>query len=222
MTAHSFAVYVLQCYFLLAGDKTIPIIYHVQRVRDGKILALFAPPSHALTLSSFPRTPGGSYVTRLVLAKQRGRSIFTIILSYQVPEPAQPTFAIPLLKAGPSSGAAPEPSSSVTPSILANIPSPDKCPLNEERYLRVLRNRPTLDGRIRKVLEEWIADRQNSAVEIRYVKQSHLPICVQEAHSLLLVVQQRRSARHVRRARSSNVRLRTGILDANAQARRWR
>lgn len=47
----------LHCYFLMAGDKTVPIIYDVKRLRDG-----------------------GSYQTRSVEARQRGRVIFTIML----------------------------------------------------------------------------------------------------------------------------------------------
>lgn len=63
----------LHCYFLLAGDDKIPIYYHVSRLRDG-----------------------GSYVTRLVEAKQRGKCIFVLFTSYAKPEPDRPRFAIPL------------------------------------------------------------------------------------------------------------------------------
>ncbi|PYH57290.1 acyl-CoA thioesterase II [Aspergillus niger CBS 101883] len=54
-----FAVHSMHCYFLLAGDSEIPILYHVERVRDGR-----------------------SYITRTVQAKQRGRPIFTTTLSF--------------------------------------------------------------------------------------------------------------------------------------------
>ncbi|KAL3447051.1 thioesterase-like superfamily-domain-containing protein [Aspergillus insuetus] len=54
-----FAVHSMHCYFVLAGDSEIPIVYHVERVRDGR-----------------------SYITRTVQARQRGRPIFTTTLSF--------------------------------------------------------------------------------------------------------------------------------------------
>lgn len=51
-------------YFLLSGDVTIPVIYDVDRIRDG-----------------------GSFTTRRVVAKQRGRAIFHLSASFQAPEP---------------------------------------------------------------------------------------------------------------------------------------
>jgi acyl-CoA thioesterase-2 len=47
-------------YFLLAGDIDYPIIYDVERIRDG-----------------------GSFTTRRVVAIQKGRPIFTMAASYQ-------------------------------------------------------------------------------------------------------------------------------------------
>lgn len=49
----------MHCYFVLAGNSEIPIIYHVERVRDGK-----------------------SFATRTVQARQRGKPIFTVTLSF--------------------------------------------------------------------------------------------------------------------------------------------
>ncbi|WEW54778.1 acyl-CoA thioesterase [Emydomyces testavorans] len=49
----------MHCYFVLAGDSSLPILYHVERVRDGK-----------------------SFATRTVQARQRGRPIFTTTLSF--------------------------------------------------------------------------------------------------------------------------------------------
>lgn len=54
-----FTVHSMHCYFVLAGDSEIPIVYHVERVRDGK-----------------------SFATRTVQARQRGRPIFTTTLSF--------------------------------------------------------------------------------------------------------------------------------------------
>ena len=49
----------MHCYFVLAGDATIPILYHVERVREGK-----------------------SFLTRTVQARQRGKCIFTTTASF--------------------------------------------------------------------------------------------------------------------------------------------
>jgi acyl-CoA thioesterase-2 len=54
----------LHAYFLLAGDPKVPIIYEVDRLRDGK-----------------------SFATRRVKAIQHGRAIFAMSASFQVEEP---------------------------------------------------------------------------------------------------------------------------------------
>jgi acyl-CoA thioesterase 8 len=54
-----FTVHSMHCYFVLAGNAEIPIIYHVERVRSGK-----------------------SFATRTVQARQRGRVIFTTTMSF--------------------------------------------------------------------------------------------------------------------------------------------
>lgn len=53
----------LHAYFLLGGDPTVPIIYEVDRIRDGK-----------------------SFTTRRVVAIQHGRAIYSMAVSFQVPE----------------------------------------------------------------------------------------------------------------------------------------
>ncbi|WP_075221974.1 acyl-CoA thioesterase II [Acuticoccus yangtzensis] len=53
----------LHGYFMRPGDPAVPIIYQVQRLRDGR-----------------------SFTTRLVNAIQHGESIFTLMASYQVEE----------------------------------------------------------------------------------------------------------------------------------------
>jgi len=53
----------LHAYFLLPGDPTIPILYEVERIRDGK-----------------------SFTTRRVVAIQRGAAIFAMSASFQVHE----------------------------------------------------------------------------------------------------------------------------------------
>lgn len=54
----------LHAYFLRPGDMTLPIIYEVDRVRDGK-----------------------SFTTRRVQAIQHGQAILSMIASFQRPEP---------------------------------------------------------------------------------------------------------------------------------------
>jgi acyl-CoA thioesterase-2 len=56
-------VHSLHAYFLRPGDATWPIIYEVDRIRDG-----------------------GSFTTRRVVAKQRGSEIFLLSASFQVEE----------------------------------------------------------------------------------------------------------------------------------------
>ncbi|KAI0125238.1 thioesterase-like superfamily-domain-containing protein [Xylariales sp. AK1849] len=54
-----FVVHSFHCYFVLAGDASTPILYHVERVREGR-----------------------SFSTRTVQARQRGRAIFTVTMSF--------------------------------------------------------------------------------------------------------------------------------------------
>jgi acyl-CoA thioesterase-2 len=56
-------VHSLHAYFLRPGDPSIPIVYEVDRIRDGK-----------------------SFTTRRVVAVQHGRAIFNLAASFQVPE----------------------------------------------------------------------------------------------------------------------------------------
>src|ERR1700704_807821 len=54
----------LHAYFLLAGDPKVPIIYEVDRIRDGK-----------------------SFTTRNVVAIQHGHAIFSMSVSFHMHEP---------------------------------------------------------------------------------------------------------------------------------------
>jgi acyl-CoA thioesterase-2 len=53
----------LHCYFLLPGDPSVPIVYEVERVRDGR-----------------------SFTTRRCVAVQHGRTIFVLSASFQIDE----------------------------------------------------------------------------------------------------------------------------------------
>lgn len=54
-----FAVHSCHCYFLLAGSDELPILFHVEKIRDGR-----------------------SFATRTVQARQKGRCIFTTTISF--------------------------------------------------------------------------------------------------------------------------------------------
>ena len=56
-------VHSLHSYFLRPGDTTVPIIYDVERIRDGR-----------------------SFATRRVVARQHGRPIFYLTANFQKPE----------------------------------------------------------------------------------------------------------------------------------------
>lgn len=55
----SFLIHSMHCYFVLAGVSESPILYHVERVREGR-----------------------SFMTRTVQARQRGQCIFTTTCSF--------------------------------------------------------------------------------------------------------------------------------------------
>src|SRR5690349_5352311 len=57
-------VHSLHAYFIRGGDPSIPIVYEVDRIRDGR-----------------------SFTTRRVVAVQRGKAIFSLSASFQLVEP---------------------------------------------------------------------------------------------------------------------------------------
>lgn len=63
-TVEGRAVHSLHGYFMLPGDVNTPIVYQVDRIRDGR-----------------------SFTTRRVLAIQEGREIFSMLCSFHVDEP---------------------------------------------------------------------------------------------------------------------------------------
>ncbi|KAJ6627249.1 thioesterase-like superfamily-domain-containing protein [Mycena sp. CBHHK59/15] len=64
----AFGLHSLHCYFLSSASASTPIVYFVERLRDGR-----------------------SYLTRAVKAIQNGRVIFMMMCSFQKEEPWQPT-----------------------------------------------------------------------------------------------------------------------------------
>ncbi|KAK9379908.1 HotDog domain-containing protein [Kockiozyma suomiensis] len=61
----AYQVHSMHCYFLLAGDASVPVLYAVEHIREGK-----------------------SYCTRTVQARQKGRCIFSTTISFQIPAKA--------------------------------------------------------------------------------------------------------------------------------------
>ncbi|KAJ7225829.1 thioesterase-like superfamily-domain-containing protein [Mycena pura] len=64
----AYGLHSLHCYFLLSASASTPIVYFVERLRDGR-----------------------SYLTRAVKALQNGRAVFMMMCSFHKPEPWQPT-----------------------------------------------------------------------------------------------------------------------------------
>src|SRR6266704_7049303 len=65
-------VHSLHAYFIRPGDPSVPLVYTVDRVRDGR-----------------------SFTTRRVVAVQHGEAIFTLSASFHRPEPGQ-SHAMPM------------------------------------------------------------------------------------------------------------------------------
>src|SRR5712691_9374372 len=73
-------VHSLHAYFIRPGDPTVPIVYTVDRVRDGR-----------------------SFTTRRVTAIQHGKVIFTLSASFHRPEPGlEHAVAMPAVPAAES------------------------------------------------------------------------------------------------------------------------
>ncbi|KII93408.1 hypothetical protein PLICRDRAFT_87787 [Plicaturopsis crispa FD-325 SS-3] len=63
-----YGLHSVHCYFLLSGSPAVPIVYYVERLREGR-----------------------SYTTRSVKAVQSGKVIFILMCSFHKPEPWQPS-----------------------------------------------------------------------------------------------------------------------------------
>lgn len=103
----AFALHSCHCYFLLAGNADVPILFHVERVRDGR-----------------------SFATRTVQARQRGRCIFTVTMSFTIlPTASKAASATAGLTPPPSRGLPAPPSTvghhaAAMPAVHPPIPPP--------------------------------------------------------------------------------------------------
>ncbi|CAK7273401.1 acyl-CoA thioesterase [Sporothrix epigloea] len=97
-----FALHSCHCYFLLAGNADIPILFHVERVRDGR-----------------------SFATRTVQARQRGRCIFTVTASFTLLPSGSATPATSAMTPSPARGLPSPPSfghAAAIPSVRPSLP----------------------------------------------------------------------------------------------------
>ncbi|KAI0762648.1 thioesterase-like superfamily-domain-containing protein [Fomes fomentarius] len=114
-------VYSLHCYFILSASAAVPILYHVDRIRDGR-----------------------SYVTRAVRAVQRGRTIFIMVCSFQLPEPRQPFYQYPM---------------------PPDVPAPEACEGIEIIYEKLLRE--TTDEKVKGLCRTTLDERRRSPIEVK-------------------------------------------------------
>jgi acyl-CoA thioesterase-2 len=118
----------LHAYFLLAGDPKVPIVYEVDRIRDGK-----------------------SFTTRRVIAIQHGHAIFSMSVSFHIAEPGlSHQAAMPDV---PRPDSLPD-DAQVRAAVLAKMPEPvrryyererpiELRPVELDRYL----GKPTAEGK---------------------------------------------------------------------------
>ena len=111
----------LHAYFLRAGDPDVPIIYYVNTLRDGR-----------------------SFSSRLVTAKQQGKTIFMGSASFQRPEPSRLEHQ----------------------HIMPDVPKPWNVPTESERYRRLAKD-PRCPIPWKPVMEER-ASRKNP-IDMRVV-----------------------------------------------------
>jgi acyl-CoA thioesterase-2 len=104
-------VHSLHAYFLLAGDPSVPILYQVDRIRDGH-----------------------SFTTRRVVAIQRGRAIFHLSASFQIAEEG-PEHQLPM-PAAPDPETLPSYTERVTP-YLAQVPEEVRRWMTRDRPIEV-------------------------------------------------------------------------------------
>lgn len=108
---HAFRPHSLHAYFLLGGDPQVPIIYEVDRIRDGR-----------------------SFATRRVVAVQHGRAIFAMSASFHADEPgfehAAPMPQVPPPESLPSEA-------EIKSGVLPLMPDPVRAYYERERPIEL-------------------------------------------------------------------------------------
>src|SRR5437870_1049960 len=108
----------MHAYFLLPGDPKVPIIYEVDRIRDGK-----------------------SFTTRRVVAIQHGQAIFTLMVSFHNDEPGL-EHQTPMPDVPPPEGLASE--AQIRATVLSSMPEAVQRYYKSERPIEL---RPVEYGR---------------------------------------------------------------------------
>lgn len=108
---HAFRPHSLHAYFLLGGDPQVPILYEVDRIRDGR-----------------------SFATRRVVAVQHGRAIFAMSASFHADEPgfehAAPMPQVPPPESLPSEA-------EIKSGVLPLMPDPVRAYYERERPIEL-------------------------------------------------------------------------------------
>ncbi|KAH9005014.1 thioesterase II [Lactarius hatsudake] len=118
-----FALHVNKCYFLQPVSPAIPVLYYVDRVREGR-----------------------SYATRLVRAVQGGKDALTMMCSFQLPEPWQPSQSWQMYKVAP----------------------PESCPDEVELLRRMATEQPERTEEAKAWLRGYAQAREESPVAVKH------------------------------------------------------
>ncbi|GAA5879101.1 hypothetical protein JCM3774_005570 [Rhodotorula dairenensis] len=145
----------LHAYFLNFGNADIPVLYQVQRLRDGR-----------------------SYATRTVLATQQGVPIFTLTASFCRDEPDQPIRQMPLprwpLDAGAHGDRVGGGADDVGATNRGKIPEPEDCDATEEVLMRALAAAKNLPKKLQEFVERQASERRQSSIELRNTDKKQL------------------------------------------------
>lgn len=122
----AYGLHSLHCYFLLSASPDVPIIYQVERVRKGR-----------------------SYSSCAVKAVQKGRIVFVLLCSFQIPEPWHPShqWAMP-----------------------QGIPDPDKCELEEVVCAQLAQQEDRTNPAIANVYRRFASERARSPIAVKLAK----------------------------------------------------
>ncbi|BGP13319.1 acyl-CoA thioesterase [Rhodosporidiobolus nylandii] len=138
------------CYFLNFGNADIPVLYTVQRLRDGR-----------------------SYSTRSVLASQQGTPIFTLTCSFCLPEPRQPVRALPVPR-WPLQWSRAGEDATKQDGQGEKIPEPEECEPTEDVLIKALAKAKNLPQKLQEYVERQAEERRQSSIEIRNTDKSDI------------------------------------------------
>lgn len=134
-----------QCYFLLSASPALPVLYYVERLREGK-----------------------SYATRFVRAVQNGKIVFIMMCSFHRPEPQHPMVRLAAILTRPAVL-----SSSFVSAFLQKhqwsmpkgVPPPEQIESDIEYYSR-LAHGEGISAKAKVILQEMIAVSDSSSFPV--------------------------------------------------------